>query len=113
MKDWIPVVVAFLGAGGVGVLLDLVRARKQAKKITAETELTDANAADKLTGAALKLVEPLTKQLQAAEDRCGRLNDQLQAAQAEVQQLRTQVELLTKDVAAKQSEIDRLRGGDA
>ncbi|WP_336158202.1 hypothetical protein [Amycolatopsis sp. VC5-11] len=112
MKDWIPVVVAFLGAGGVGVLLDLLRARKQAKKIAAETELTDANAADKLTSVALKLVDPLTKQLQEAEDRAARLNTRLQSAEAEVQQLRTEVELLTKDVQAKQAEIDRLKGGE-
>jgi uncharacterized protein HemX len=111
VNNWIPVLVAFLGAGGVGVLLDLVRARKQAKKITAETELTDANAADKLTGVALRLVEPLTKQLQAAEARCERLNEQLQVAQGEVQQLRGQVELMSKDLVAKQVELDQLTGG--
>ncbi|QRP48015.1 hypothetical protein [Amycolatopsis sp. FDAARGOS 1241] len=103
MKDWIPLIVAFLGAGGVGALLDLFRARKNARKIAAETELTDANAADKLTGVALKLVEPLNSQVTA-------LRDSLESAQAEVQQLRTQVELLTKEVAAKQNEIDRLKG---
>ncbi|MEV4604794.1 hypothetical protein AB0K15_46525 [Amycolatopsis sp. NPDC049253] len=111
MNDWIPVLVAFLGAGGVGVLLDLVRARKQAKKIAAETELTDANAADKLTGVALKLVDPLTKQLQDAEARCERLNEQLQAAQGELQQLRGQMDLMSKDLAAVREENERLKGG--
>jgi peptidoglycan hydrolase CwlO-like protein len=111
VNEWIPLAVAFLGSGGAVALLDLLRARKQARKITAETELTDANAADKIIGAGLKLIEPLTKQLQAAETRCERLNEHLQTAQGEVQQLRGEVDRLTKDCVALRAENDALKGG--
>jgi hypothetical protein len=74
----------------------------------AETEPTDANAADKIIGGGLKLIDLLTKQLQAAEAWCERLNEQLQGG---LQQLCGQVDQMSKDLVAKQAEIDQMRGG--
>ena len=109
MTAWIPVIVAIFGGLGSGGLAGLLLIRRQAKKVDADTDLTEANAASTLAGVAVKLVEPLTKRLADAEAKATALNAALEAAQVELQSLRSTVERLTKELEAKSAELENAR----
>lgn len=110
MSVWVPVIVAVVSALGGGSLVALLLVRRQARKLTAETDLTRANATEILTNVAVSLVGPITDQLKAAESKAADLNSRLESAQAELSELRTQVGTLSKDLEAAQQENARLRG---
>ena len=109
MTAWIPVIVAVFGSLGSGWLAALLLIRRQAKKLDADTDLTEASAADTLAGVAVKLVEPLTKRLADAESKASALGAALEAAQVELQSLRSTVERLTKELEAKSAELENAR----
>lgn len=109
MTAWIQVIVAVLGSIGSGSLAALFLIRRQAKQLDADTDLTEASAADTLAGVAVKLVEPLTKRLADAEAKASALSAALEAAQAELQSLRSTVERLTKELESKSAELESAR----
>lgn len=109
MNSWIPVIVAVVGSLGGAVLTSLLLIRRQAKKLDADTDLTEAQAADTLAGVAVKLVEPLTKRLAEAEARASALDVALRAATVELADLRTQLGQLTKELDATRAENEQLR----
>lgn len=108
MNTWVTALVAVLGLLGGGTLVQLVTVRKTATKLSADTDLSKANAAETLIQAAVELVGPLKSELADAKKLVGELKSELEAAQGEVAQLRSQVDYLTKDVQAKQAELDSL-----
>lgn len=115
--DWkiiAAIVGTLLGASGIGGLL-LIPSQK--RKYRSEGQLTETDAATKLSDAALKLLEParqeidrLNNRLANAEQRVELLTEALRTAQAEVAELRSQVSRATKDHAAAIEEIQRLQG---
>lgn len=109
MTAWIPVIVAIFGGLGSGGLAGLLLIRRQAKKVDADTDLTEASAADTLAGVAVKLVEPLTQRLAEAESRATALKAALEAAQAELQELRGEMARMSKELSAAHAENERLR----
>ncbi|MBN6037486.1 hypothetical protein [Amycolatopsis sp. 195334CR] len=110
MPWWVTILVAVLSVFGGGTLGSLLSVRRVGRKIAAETEQSRADAVTVIAEAAKGMVEPLAKSLKVAEERADRLNNKLMLAEAEVQELRGQVERLTKDVQAKQAELDELKG---
>lgn len=116
--DW-KIVIAVIGiVVGAGGITGLVLIPSQKRKFQSEGHLTEADAATRLSDAALKLLEParqeidrLNNRLTRAEERVEQLTNSLTAAQAEVSELRTQVSRATKDHAAAIEEIHRLQGG--
>lgn len=115
--DW-KIVVAMagilVGTSGITALF-LIPAQK--RRIRSEGQLSEADAATKLSDAALKLLEParqeidrLNGRLTRAEERVHQLTEDLRSAQAEVADLRTQVFRATKDHASAIEEIHLLRG---
>lgn len=109
MTVWIPVIVAVLGSLGGATLISLLLIKRQAAKLAADTDLTEASAVDTLAGVAVKLVEPLTRRLADAEARATALGASLEAAQAELHDLRTTVTQLTKELEAKTAELEKAR----
>jgi peptidoglycan hydrolase CwlO-like protein len=107
---WVPVIVAVVSAFGGGSLVALLLVKRQARKLTAETDLTRANATEILTKVAVSLVGPITDQLNAAKATVTELTADLATAQAELTELRTQVGTISKDLEAAQQENARLRG---
>jgi len=110
MNVWVPVIVAVVSLFGGGALTALLLVKRQARKLTADTELTRANATEILTNVAVTLVGPITDQLNEAKAKVTELTADLATAQAELSELRTQVGTLSKDLEATQQENARLRG---
>lgn len=118
MNVWGDIVVAALGLLGGGSLTGLLLVKRQARKVSADAQVSEATAAEVLSKTAASLVEPLSRQLKEAEGRAHNLNVQLTQtqgeltmAQSEVQQLRSQVQQLTADVTRLTEENERLRTG--
>jgi len=100
-------VVAVVAAlGGVGGLVSLVSVRATRRHILAQTEVADAQAADVLTGAALRLVEPLAARVAQLEELVETLTRTLEH-EREVSQQR--ITGLVADVASRDATIEQLR----
>jgi FtsZ-binding cell division protein ZapB len=83
MTEWATaiatIVAALLGGGAVGWLT----VRQQRRKLEAESDLTRADAASRLTGAALDVVEKLRAELNGALERLDVLEDEVKKLQQE------------------------------
>lgn len=92
--------------------------RWQRKKLASEANVLDADAASKLSAAALELLQPaqeqaryLNSELGKANQEVARLRTALEESQAEATSLRTQMSQMGKEIARQQEEINELRGG--
>lgn len=105
--------------GGAAGLTTLVTVRAQRRKLLSESKSVDADAAAKLSEAAVELLEPARRQvkdmeaqLDRATDRISRLEEALSSAHAEASTLRGQLADMTKDLRAAHDEIRRLSSND-
>lgn len=122
MLQWAQLIVTLVVGGGfAGVGVQLLRVRAERDKIHAEGRQIDAQAADSMIGASLRLLEPL-------EQRANQLNERANQLQRRVVELEATVSTLTdalteerrlarREIARLNSDLDhalaenqRLRG---
>jgi septal ring factor EnvC (AmiA/AmiB activator) len=108
-----PLLIALGGLGGLGAIL-LVPS--QIRKLRSDGNLSEADAASKLSAASIALLQPAQQELARLSVRLVEtsgvvddLDSRLRASVAEVQQLRSQVAQMSKELAAAQEENASLR----
>ena len=116
--NWGAIILAAGGLiGGATGVVSLLTIRGQRRKLLSESKNIDADAATKLSEAAVELLEPARKQvkdmqaqLDRASKRIGDLEQALEGAQSEVTTLKGQLADMTKDLRTAHDEIRRLSG---
>lgn len=108
-------VLAFLGGIG-GPIVGVLMIPATRRKVASENTLTNANAADVLSEAAMDILKPaqeqvawLSTRLAQAEKRAEELSVRLQETLKDMNDLRHDVLQLTRDLAVAQTENERLR----
>lgn len=81
------------GAGVAGIF-GRRKVKSEVEKATAEVKRTDAETADIIANAALKLLEPLTVQIERLESRVGTLETEVLRLESENCSLRRHIETL-------------------
>lgn len=123
MTWWVSAVIAILGGGTVGGVVALATLPMQRRKLSAEGNLTEAQAAKVLSESSVALLKPAHEEIQhlrselaeAREELAGtrreanRLHIEAQEARAETQELRNQVNQISKELTAAHGELERLR----
>jgi chromosome segregation ATPase len=120
----------FAAIGGLAGLVAFLTVRVQKRKIAAEGDKTQADAAKVISDTALILVKPLEEKLRNAnseakdlenqlkranaranglEARAAEFEEQLAAANGEVRELRTEVAVMTKEILELREENQTLR----
>lgn len=107
--DWGVVVQIVLTLGGLGGITALLMVPGQLKKLKADTQVSEVDAAAKLSAAAVAMLSPASEELARLQIRltsalthAGLLEEQLKSSQVEIQTLRNQVTVMSK-------ELDQLR----
>lgn len=124
--NWLGIAGLIVGGGGLGWLLKAFFIPAEKRKIHALAKISEADAAEKVSEIALKLLEPARQEidrlntrlatadtrLATAEDLVQKLTASLRSAQAEVSDLRNDIQRMTKDHTAAIEEIQRLQAKD-
>jgi septal ring factor EnvC (AmiA/AmiB activator) len=105
VASWIPAIVS---VSGIASLL-LVPAWK--RKIRGDGHVSEADAASRLSDAALKLLEPARQEIDRLNRRLAEAHREINKLEAEVHSARDQVGTITKELQASREEIIRLGGG--
>jgi len=117
MPPWVQIVVALGGITGLGAGVGspfFIRA--QLKKFKADSNVSEATAAETIQRSAQALLAPaveravqLEQQLKAANTQVFDLTIKLGTANAELADLRNKMDSMSKELVAKEAELERIR----
>lgn len=107
-----------IAAGGLGTLTGVLLIPVQWRKIKSQSKVSDADAATRLSAAAVALLDPAQAEINRLESKLSHANlvmDQLtkkvRELQKESEDLRGRMLKMTKDLETAYQEIATLRGG--
>lgn len=98
-----------LAGGGGATLVAAVQAFLDRKRVGAETEKLDADAAAVLSKTALELLEPLRKQVADLRQELGEATEQLDRVKSKADDLERQLDTCRASNRAKDEQIHALR----
>ncbi|MDR6117282.1 gas vesicle protein [Aeromicrobium sp. SORGH_AS981] len=110
MPDWFGnLLIGAVSASFGGGLATLILAPRQRRKLKAETDATDADAAKVITDTAMQLLNPLREQVAATQTQLEETQTQLDATRTQLDETQTELAGTRAEAAALTRELACIR----